>query len=214
MRRAGWDVVVCCASGPSFSAAQAATITIARDREACRVIAANDNWRRVPNSDVLFAMDGKWWQHNHAAVTSSGFAGELWTTDRAMAHKLGLRAIHSLWMDRPGRAGLTSKDNVILSGGNSGHGVVNLAYLFGARRIVLVGYDMQASASGELHWFGRHANPLLDRNCGFAAWIARFRDLARDLEVAGVELINSTERTALDFIPRATLERALQPMGA
>ena len=40
-------------------------------------------------------------------------------------------------------------------GGNSGFQAINLAFLWGATRIILLGFDCKAVA-GKDHWFGQH----------------------------------------------------------
>lgn len=211
----GWRTVVCAASGPSFSEQQAAQIMAAQASGKCRVIAVNDNWRRLPTADVLYACDGTWWDVHLAAVLASAFAGELWTQDkraspayvaaRATTGHRPLRGLHHI----AGKyePGLATAGTNINYGRNSGFQVVNLAYLFGARRIVLVGYDMQRTDNKQ-HWFGDHPKPL-SNEFPFVIAIGQFNLLAKDLEKAGVEVINSTERTALQCFKRAALEDAL-----
>ncbi len=206
--RPGWEVVVCCASGPSFSEQQAACVAVARANDRCRVIVANDNWRRVQAADVLYACDGRWWGAHFADIALSGFSGELWTQDTPAAKRFGLKLIRHVR-----RPGLTKTANTVHGGGNSGYQAINLAYLFGARRIILVGYDMQPTG-GTLHWFGRHAHKELDRNLPFSHWIGQFGDLARDLKAEGVDVVNATTETALRCFRREPLERALYAASA
>jgi hypothetical protein len=98
----------------------------------------------------------------------------------------------------------------VMIGGNSGYQAVNLALHLGARRVVLLGYDMGASADGRRHWFGDHPHGLNNpgpRN--FAAWIEGFRRLAPALEAIGLEVVNASRRTALDCFRQAPLEEVL-----
>lgn len=94
---------------------------------------------------------------------------------------------------------------MIHQGGNSGYQAINLAYLFGASVIVLLGFDCSPSKSGEAHWFGQHG-PQLTRQQPFALWQAKFPLLARDLEIEGVRVINASRSTALDCFERMALE--------
>lgn len=197
--RPDWGTVIVAASGPSFDEAQAAEIGALRAAGRVRVVVVNDNWRRVPAADLLYACDGRWWTHNLPAVRDAGFAGELWTQDEAAARKYGLcRVRHTA------RPGLTRTACTVHGGGNSGYQAINLAYLLGARRIVLVGFDMQPTG-GLAHWFGRHPAPDLDRRLPFSTWIPRFRDLARDLAAERVDVVNASRETALHYFRRATL---------
>ena len=63
--------------------------------------------------------------------------------------------------------------------GNSGAGAINLAYHFGARRILLVGMDMKPGPNGEKHWHPDHPKPLVQasssKSSGARRWGARRR---------------------------------------
>ena len=95
-----------------------------------------------------------------------------------------------------GRAG-------VATGGNSGYQAVNLAYLLGAKRIGLIGFDMRG---GEFqHFHGDHGGGLNNPTPSlFAEWIPRFNDLHRLLAAEGVELINYSRESALT-VPRGEL---------
>jgi len=201
LHRAGWDTVVCCGGGPSFSEEQAAQIIAAQAAGRCRVIVTNNGWQRVPSAEVLYAHDGTWFRVYIDALRA-GFPGELWTQDLSAAKKYGLQGIRSL-----NRAGLTASPKTLHVGGNSGYGAINLAYLFGARRILLVGFDMQRTG-GASHWHGDHVKPL-STGQPFSRWLEKFPQLARDLAAAGVATINCSTDTALMCFPRASLEDAL-----
>lgn len=93
-------------------------------------------------------------------------------------------------------------------GGNSGYQAINLAYLWGARAIVLLGLDCKAAPDGRAHWFGQHAAPLNARQL-YDNWQVRFKPLADDLARLGVPVLNASRTTALDCFPRVALEAAL-----
>jgi hypothetical protein len=171
----------------------------------------NNSWLRVPMADVLFAGDQYWWQQYHHDV-EQGFDGECWTVDLWTAHEYGLHFVQSY--DHPG---LSTQIGVVHTGSNSGYAAVNLAYLFGAKRIVLVGYDYQRTY-GQDHWHGMHVNTLGKLPVGkmvsgdleeMPDWIARFRTLAFDLQERGVRMMNASLETAIDCVERLDLEEAL-----
>ena len=86
---------------------------------------------------------------------------------------------------------------------NSGAQAINLAYLKGATRIILLGFDMQ-NTGGKTHWFGDHPKELT--NGQYGSYTSRYTQLAEDLASAGVEVINCTRETALTQFKRATIE--------
>jgi hypothetical protein len=204
----GWLTIVCAATGPSFSEDQAQIITAARRDNFCRIIAINDNWRRLPCANILFAPDRSWWRIHVGAIRASGFAGELWTVQEKAAQMYGLHHVKHKHGE-----GLHPQPDTINCGGNSGFMAINLAYLFGAQRIVLVGYDMKKSPTGQTHWFGNHPAPLSNAS-PYSTFIKRFAPLAADLERVGVIVINATADSALPYFPRHDLADALIALEA
>jgi hypothetical protein len=88
-----------------------------------------------------------------------------------------------------------------------------LAYLFGARRIILLGYDMSRAPDGKNHWFGNHPTPL-SNSSPYGTFAKRFPPLADDLRKAGVSVTNCSARTALSCFPRADLETSIAALEA
>lgn len=202
MRRAdpAWRTAVIAASGPSLTPEQCDIATAAQRAGRCRIIAINTTWRLLPGADALYAADGRWWDLNLPAVRD-GFAGELWTQDEAAAPKHGLNYIRSTR-----GVGIPVEPDRICRGSNSGYQAISLAYRFGARRIVLIGYDMQRTG-GRSHWHGDHPRPLTNGNP--ASFVEHFPPLASALKAAGVEVVNATLATALIVFPRGDLAEAL-----
>jgi len=200
----GWPLVVVVASGPSFCEEQADAIVAARAADRCRVIVVNDNWKAIPNADICYAADGSWWRYHIETIRDCGFAGELWSHDLQAARRFGLTPIRGKQ-----KAGLSTDSGVIHNGGNSGYQAIGLAFHFGARRIVLVGFDMKRRDDGLRHWFGDHPAPLRNSDPYARLFLPKFPDLARDLAREGVDVVNATRDTALDCFRRADLETAL-----
>lgn len=195
-----WTSSTCAvlATGPSLTAEVAETC------RAVRAIAVNDAYRLAPWAEVLFACDGDWWDHHKGC---SGFAGEKWSSHgtpcndkRRHAERYGLRLVAGV--DGPG----FSRDPTrIHYGANSGFQALNLALLFGARRIALVGFDMR-SVEGRQHFFGAHGGGL--RAPDFALFLKRFELAARTVP-RGVEVVNCTPGSALKCFPTADLRAFL-----
>lgn len=94
------------------------------------------------------------------------------------------------------------------AGGNSGFQAINLAVQLGARRIVLVGFDMRVDNG--VHWHGEHrtelGNPGLDN---VIKWRRILDEAAGDLAGMGIEIINASACSALTAYPIMSLEKAL-----
>lgn len=181
---------VCIASGPSLTKED-----VERARK-YKTIVVNTSFRMAPWADVLFAGDFGWWNFYHNEVKRD-FQGECWTGNCHSANVFGLRHIKQ----KHGHS-LSTKRGVIHSGGNSGYSAIELAYQFGAKRIILLGYDMQRT-NGMSHWHGDHQR--LANGNAFPRWVKRIEQVASELEALGVEVLNATRETALS-IKRITAE--------
>lgn len=97
----------------------------------------------------------------------------------------------------------------IHQGGNSGFQALNLAVLLGARRVLLLGFDL-GRRGGRRHWHGDHPGDLNNPDeTNFAWWRTAFAGAVPDLARAGVAVVNCTPGSALDCFPMAPLEAAL-----
>jgi len=186
-----WFII---ASGPSLTVEDVASL------KGQRVICINDNYRLAPWADVLYASDPTWWEWHAERVKL--FKGRKITQDKEAAEKYDLEYIESREGD-----GLSRDPAYIHRGSNAGIQAINLAYHFGARRIVLLGYDMQATG-GKSHWHGKHPGESNDYS-PWHKWVWRYDPVAKDAQAMGIEIINATRETALTCFSRKPLSSLL-----
>lgn len=137
----------------------------------------------------------------YANELKSKFTCDLWTQSERSAKKYDLR--HWAGESRPGLG-----KSKIHFGSNSGYQAINLAYLLGAQRIILLGYDMHRS-DDKAHFFGNHPyhKPSGGPNDSLMLdWCDKFNQLAYDLDKEGVEVINATRKTVLTAFKLQELE--------
>lgn len=192
--RGGWQSCIVAATGPSLTPAVAA---------ACHgtVIAVNDAYRLLSGADVLYACDAKWWDVHGGC---RDFAGERWSSHEAgnndklaCAERYGLSLVAGAADE-----GFSLSPERIHYGSNSGFQAINLAILFGATRIALVGFDMHTPA-GRKHFFGDHPAGLVN-NGNYERFIPAFERAAAKLP-AHIRIINCTPGSALRCFPMADL---------
>jgi hypothetical protein len=140
-----------------------------------------------------------WWKANKADWQY--FKGHRVTWCEAAATEYGLIHVPGVSQKGLGRS-------VIHTGGNGGYQAVNLAYLMGAKRICLLGYDMQMT-DDRAHWFGQHQSTTNPNAAMCKKWGSNFDGLYADLVSEGVEVINCSRETALN-VPRMDLDECLQ----
>lgn len=103
--------------------------------------------------------------------------------------------------------GLSRKPGEISTGMNSGYQAIGLAHMWGAKKILLLGYDFQRT-QGRAHWHADHPRKL--GNGGrFSDWIVEMHYLASDAIELGIEIINCSRATALRCFPRSTIQEQL-----
>ena len=175
-------------------------------RGKARVIAINDTYKLAPWADILYACDAKWW--NWAKPDFSGLkVGLKWDAVKGkyypgydLESHPGLRALAGT-----GLSGLEIAPNALRTGANSGYQAINLAVHMGAKRILLLGYDMQPTETGS-HWFGEHPDGV---EPSWMNMLMHYPSLVKPLKEKGVQVINCTQSTALEVFPRGKIEELL-----
>ena len=193
------ETVACLGGGPSLTQAD-----VDRLRGRARVIAINDAWRLATWADVLYGCDWRWWL-KHRGVP--GFAGLKVSLSNSHGHLVDYPEIRLL--ENTGVDGLEVRASGLRTGRNGGYQAINLAVHLGARRILLLGYDMRAATDGRTHWFGDHADWPTRPSVYATAMLPHFAGLAAALRDAGVETINCTPGSVLTAFPMAEVETVL-----
>lgn len=171
----------------------------------CKVIAVNDSYRLCPWADVLYGADWDWWRH-HGYCRE--FKGERWTQSIGRpdwpreAYSNGLKVLRGVREVR-----LCDDNETLYTGNNGAFQGMNLAIMAGAKKIILLGVDMQ-HIDGKSHWFGDHPQRLKQTR-NFGIFRECFRKVRRDLELRGIEVVNCSPRTTLNCFRKAKLEDVL-----
>jgi hypothetical protein len=192
------STIVCVASGPSLCA---------DDVEACRgrarVLAIKDSIRLAPWADALYGAGsdrGGWWRLNGPRLES--FTGLRFTLDPAAAK-------WAVVLKNTGLTGLERHPSGLRIGRNSGYQGINLAVHLGAKRIVLLGYDMQPSSDGRERWFGDHPWSALSWSELGKMCVPFFETMLPALAELGIRVINASRETALTCFSRQSIAEAL-----
>lgn len=106
--------------------------------------------------------------------------------------------------------GLSEDPKVIRWNHNAGAGAINLAVLFGARRIMLLGFDMKANGNGQTHFVNGIAGYYKPaRQMDFDRYLQVFPQIAVDAKRLGVEILNVSEDSAIEAFPKVKLKDVL-----
>jgi hypothetical protein len=156
---------------------------------------------------VLYGCDGAWWRLRGGVPKFSGVkvsqdanACTFFNVNKVDV----IRREGRILLDKPGVIAAGSKSG----GGNSGFQALNLAVQFGARKIILVGFDMRLDRGA--HWHGRHGKGLNNPNDKIMAqWRQALNEVPRMLVEYGVQIINASPISALTAYPVMPLPEAI-----
>ena len=177
------QTVICIGGGPSLTKADARYAV-----NKCPIIAINDAFRLVPECDALYVCDLKWWDWYYEE-TEFLKCPRITTCVKA---KEKYPLLHLL--DGKHEPGLSTVPDTLHYGANGGYQAINLAVLYGAKKIVLLGYDMR-TIKGLSHWFGNHPDRAVSH---YKRWIPGFKTMLPQLQSMGVEIVNCSPGSALD----------------
>jgi hypothetical protein len=162
----------------------------------------NNAYTMAPWADAMYGTDARFWRWHDGAPS---FTGPKWSLDHSawVAHRARYPDVQRL--RNTGNYGLDRDPTCIRNGRNSGYAALNLAFHYGAKRIILLGYDMMAH-SGKTHFFGDHPNK---QRSPYGMFQQAFPQIVKPLGKEGVEVINCSRVTALTCFPRMELSEAL-----
>lgn len=162
------------------------------------LIAVNDAALRLPWATALISADRTWIAHREKEVLA--FQGERYLVvsegkPRPLSGVIYLRQT----TDR----GLSSNPGTIHVRGNSGYAALNLAFLKGARQIILLGYDF---SQGHQHWFPKYPwQPSRANETYYQRWAAEFVNTLPQLRQVGVDVINANPASRIEVFPKVSL---------
>lgn len=178
------------------------------------VITINDSWRMKPDATVCYFCDASWWELS-SAVNAPSLDGRIRFHDsiyrsRWVSGSSDFREhpqVNALSIT--GQIGLEVLPTGLRHGSNSGYQAINLAYHFGAKRIVLLGYDMKTEGR-RTHWHDSLREPehVFSKTLS-QSMLPLFDHLVEPLKNAGVEVINANPDSALNCWPKEPLENLL-----
>jgi hypothetical protein len=178
----------------------------------CRVIAIKQCVDLYPEADAVYGCDKPWWEFRRGLPEFRGL--KVTWRGNGLAGFEDIRRIDIAEMPKPSAEKYASDIRMepvgtIGGGGNSGFQAMNLALQWGARQIVLIGFDM--SDRGGVHWYGRNHWPAANNpsDSNFKRWIAAFNGSVPVLDRIGARVINASPNSALACYPKMSLEKAL-----
>lgn len=169
-----------------------------------RVIAVNDAFlRQEAAPDVAYFGDCKWWDWNKTEFKK--FSGLKITTCQRLYH---IKIIKTFKRGKP--LGIETTRGYIAWNNCSGLSAINIAYHFGAKKIVLVGFDMGPMNKDDkevFHWHNRHKAPPV-AGAYNSRYLPTIPAIMSDAKNLGIEIVNASAHTYISplVIRRERLE--------
>jgi len=231
------ETAVIIATGPSINKDQISAISDAKSRDRVRIITINNAYQIAPFTDIQVACNHNWWQHylenDHDL---KNLKSDCWTRLFEWEKRNPKREIPQFLKDYDTiklidvtiKDGLSTDPSLVHFNHGSGPMALNIATLYGFKKIILVGHDMKFArdydgANGKVgstprHYFGEYPKSMqhfprsknsVDENGVIVGLIKVYESTIRDLINMNVDVVNCTPNSALNCFRKSTLESEL-----
>lgn len=172
------------------------------------VIAINRSFMHTPFAQILYFSDYRFYMwatgklDNDVSLIESfkKFKGKV----VSIANKINDERIHI--MMNSGKTGFDTNNGKLKHGGNSGYAAINLAYHLGAKRIILMGYDMKG-INGKLHFHDGYISKQNEKV--YKRFIEPYKQMAQLLTNMGIQTYNTSIDSGLTYFKKVKIENFL-----
>ena len=218
------ETVVIIATGPSLNKEQIEEVEKAHKAGKCRVITINNSYQLAPWADIHVACNDNWWDYywkNDEVLRK--MKADKWTRYLHQAEEFDIHFIDSIVKD-----GLSKDPSVIHINKGSGPIAINLATLYGFKKLILLGHDMKFAkdyngkqkqpGSTPRHYFGEYPKEMqhfpvsrnsIDNNGVIIGLISAYNGMVEDLKSMNIDVVNCTPGSHLPTFRKSTLAEEL-----
>lgn len=110
--------------------------------------------------------------------------------------------------------GISDRPDRVCWNGNSGAAAVSVAVQAGAKRIILLGFDMKRDEA-KTHWHREYYPPETKKGAPspltapYHRWATGFENIARDAQKMGIEILNANPDSAIPHFKKVTVKELL-----
>ena len=135
---------------------------------------------------AVFSLDPRWVSRRRDFL--EGFRGEKYLAVPCETFPPCGGISGAVYLQRSHARGLSDDPEAVCTGGHSGYGALGIAYTKRARRVFLIGYDL---------------NPVRGRKDLYRFWADNYWNALPQLQARGVEVFNCNRGSAIDAFPYA-----------
>lgn len=164
-----------------------------------KIIAINRAYEVLPWAEVLYWTDTRFYKWYKSDI------------DKFRGIKVTCRACPTMTNDiivlKPtNKNKIDLRSSYIAHGNNSGYGAINLAVKLGAKKIYLLGYDMN-SKPNQSHWHsGYSVNHV---HSVYPKMIEQFYNIKNDVKHLNIHIFNANVKSKLECFRKCTIEDAI-----
>jgi len=163
--------------------------------------------------DMVFFGDKGWWLSNRTRLAE--FPGlKVSCHPKVGSSEFVTERIKFVGKDRSHTKGLSSSPNLISWNLNSGAAAINIAANTGAKRIILLGFDMRLGENNKQHWHGLYGSAkranINPRKLPFNRHLRGFPTIAEDAKKRDIEILNACPNSKIDCFRKVTVKEVLQ----
>lgn len=167
-----------------------------------KTIAINKAFYTYPNADILYWTDGRFYNWYKEDIDKfKGLKYTITPTNPVISESINV-------LKRGQKLGLEKERDTLSHGNNGGYAAINLAYHLGAKRIVLLGYDM-GNDGQRSHFHEGYPTHATGDKIYTSQFIPAIESLAPLLKNSGVEIYNASMTSRLTVFPKITFDKAL-----
>ena len=171
-----------------------------------RVIGVNNAFELGPWVDVCYFGDCRWLDWNHKGLQQ--YSGLVVTS--CQRPNLRERKWMKVLKRDESKNGISKRPGSICWNLNSGASAIDLAVKLGAKKVVLLGFDMKTKAGGGNkghNWHDRHTPRHTPADTIYAQrFLPGFKKIKADLDALEIECANATPDSALTLFEMVRLE--------
>ena len=187
------DTVYILGGGPSLNDTN---LDLIHDRH---VIGVNNAYLHGSWVDICWFGDCRWYQwHKEGLRDYPGLVVTCCTTLAGSTKRVKV-------VTRGDPRGIDRRPDRVSWNRNSGASAINFAYHLGAKRIVLLGYDMRR-VNDRTNWHEDHPCPQKNP---YPMFLKVFPEIKRDADKLGLEILNATPDSALTVFPMVDFEEVV-----
>jgi len=157
---------------------------------------------------VFFGDSGFLLKHQHALANFQGL--------KISCHPKAdsLSWVKFVARDKSHAQGISSNPMRVSWNGNSGAAAISIAVHTGAKRVILLGFDMKVNEEDNQHWHdiyqrGTTMDQKRRRKMPFHRHLRGFPQIARDAKQMGVEILNASPDSAIECFQKVTVKELL-----